>query len=68
MKTERVSMETQQCVLFIVQLRTFCNAYTFSAIPSSLIVFHTTAVALRRMYVTGNNKNYYGLQVPDIFD
>ena len=52
MNTERVTMETQLCVLFIVQLGTFCNAYTSSATPNKVIGFHTKAI-----YATGNNKN-----------
>jgi hypothetical protein len=67
MNNECVAMETQQCVLFIVQLGTSCNAYTSSAIRNRLIVFHTTAVTLWRIYVTGKNKNYFGPEVPDIF-
>ena len=39
-------METQQCVLYIVQLGTFCNAYYSSAICNRLIVFHMKAVIL----------------------
>jgi hypothetical protein len=68
MNTERVAMETQQCVLFIVQIGTFCNAYTSSAIRNRLIVFHTKAATLWRSYVTGKNKNYSDPEVPDIFD
>jgi len=68
MNTERVAMETQQCVLFIVQLGTFCNTYTSLAIRNRLTVFHTKAVTLWRIYVTGKDKNYFGPEVPDIFD
>jgi hypothetical protein len=68
MNTERVAMEMQQCVLFIVQLGTFCNAYTSSAIRNRLAVFHTNAVTVWRIYVTCKNENYLGPEVPDIFD
>jgi hypothetical protein len=33
MNIERVAMETQQCVLFIVQLGTFCNALHLLGYP-----------------------------------
>ena len=68
MNTERVAKETQQCVLFIVQVGTFCNAYTSSAIRNRLAVFHSKAVTLWQIYVTWKNENYFGPEVPDIFD
>ena len=36
MDNERIAMETQQCVLFIVQLGTLCNAYTYPQLADSI--------------------------------
>jgi hypothetical protein len=68
MYNERVAMETQQYVLVMVQLGTFRNAYTSSAICNRLAVFLVKAVTLWRIYVTHKNENYFGPEVPDIFD